>query len=141
MKFEDRRIEGQEMKSYKGYGIDKSWEMVGNKRVPNSVRYMVIDEDDDWIGDVYTTLDEAKAYIDSLVSKEVKASTRVVKANSYRPFGLLSKSDDMYDILMLLEDVVSEKTILQHLINHFPAADVVEALTDLADEVIDIEEE
>lgn len=78
MKFEERRIDGQEMKPYKGYGIDKSWEMVGNKRVPDSVRYMVIDQDDDWIGDVYTTLAEAKAYIDEITAKTaIKANTQV----------------------------------------------------------------
>lgn len=82
MMFEDRRIEAQELKPYRGYKIDKSWEMIGKKRVPKSVRYMVIDEEDDWIGDVYNTLDEAKAYIDSLLDTEVKASTRVVKAST-----------------------------------------------------------
>lgn len=82
MKFEERRIEAKEMKPYKGYKIDKSWEVIGNKKVPGSDRYMVIDEEDDWIGDVYRNLAEAKHYIDSITDKDVKSSTRVVKAST-----------------------------------------------------------
>ena len=83
MMFEDRRIEAQELKPYRGYKIDKSWEIIGKKRVPKSVRYMVVDEEDDWIGDVYNTLDEAKAYIDSLLDTEVKASTYTARPKKY----------------------------------------------------------
>ena len=141
MMFEDRRIEGQEMKPYKGYGIDKSWEMVGNKRVPNSVRYMVIDEEDDWIGDVYKTLDEAKAYIDSLVGKEVKASTRVVKASINRPYDIVPHNTMTANRLAELENLgLSEHSILQGFIDYLSEDDIAEVLDNLKSE-LDFEED
>ena len=55
---------------YKGYTIDKSWkEDYKGKRIPGTIRYMV-SEEDDWIGDVYKTLGEAKAYIDELTEED-----------------------------------------------------------------------
>lgn len=112
MKFEERRIEAKSMKPYKGYGIDKSWEVIGNKKVPGSDRYMVIDEEDDWIGDVYTTLAGAKEYIDSLVAKEVKASTKLIKADTtIRAWSTFSK---WYDSLRssqrdLVDDIADQE--------------------------------
>lgn len=121
---------------YKGYQIEKSWRLNSRgKRIPNTIRYTVIDEEDDWIGDVYKTLPEAKAFIDSLNSSSVKASS------SYRPFGLISHSDRVYGSLIMLDGLVSEHDILQHLINYFPADDIQDALADIADEVVNLDED
>lgn len=39
---------------YKGYSIEKSWEIDSNVRsIKETIRYPAINGDDDWIGDVY----------------------------------------------------------------------------------------
>lgn len=65
-------IDSKEMRPYKGYRIEKSWKVDHKGRpIPDSETYMVIDEEDDWIGDVYKTLKEAHQYIDDFVSGKV----------------------------------------------------------------------
>ena len=61
-------IDIKEMASYKGFKIDKSWEIdwKGNK-IANTTVYMVYDDDEDWIGDVYKTLKEAHRFIDDYI--------------------------------------------------------------------------
>lgn len=75
----DSKLDGAYMKPYKGYQIEKNWKVDYNgKRLPNTTKYMVIDENDDWIGDIYDTYDDAKAYIDEITSKtNVKANSQV----------------------------------------------------------------
>ena len=72
------RYDGKEMTPYKGYKIEKNWELdYKGKPIPGTIQYMVIDEDDDWIGDVYKTLKEAHEYIDQVEgSCNVTASTK-----------------------------------------------------------------
>ena len=61
------KYDGKLMAPYKGYRIEKTWEVnYKGKAIPGTVRYTVVDEDDDWIGDVYMTLKEAHDYIDEL---------------------------------------------------------------------------
>lgn len=57
---------------YKGYSIEKSWEIDSNGRsIKETIRYLAINEDDDWIGDVYRIFKQAYNYIDSIVKSEV----------------------------------------------------------------------
>ena len=47
--------DGKLMQPYKGYNIEKTWEVDSKgHKIPGSDRFSVIDEDDDWIGDIYT---------------------------------------------------------------------------------------
>lgn len=56
------------MAPYKGYKVEKSWRTDSKGRpIRDSVMYAVIDDEDDWIGDMYKTVKEAHDYIDSLV--------------------------------------------------------------------------
>ena len=75
----DSKLDGTYMKPYKGYQIEKNWKVdYRGKRLPNTTKYMVIDEDGDWIGDIYDTYNDAKANIDEITaSTSVKANTQV----------------------------------------------------------------
>ena len=133
---EPKKEYSETLNPYKGYQIEKSWRLNSRgKRIPNTIRYTVIDENDDWIGDVYKTLSEAKAFIDSLNSSSIEASS------SYRPFGLITHSDRVYGSLLMLDGLVSEHDILQHLINYFSASDIQDALADIADELVNLDED
>lgn len=62
-----RSIDSKLMAPYKGYNIEKSWEVDYRGNLVNgTVRYAVIDKDDDWIGDMYKSVKEAHDYIDSI---------------------------------------------------------------------------
>ena len=64
------RYEYRELKDYKGFGIDKAWKInFFNKKIFGSDVYLV-SEDDDYIGEEYKTLADAKRFIDSLVRKD-----------------------------------------------------------------------
>lgn len=64
--------DGKLMQPYKGYNIEKTWEVDSRgHKIPGSDRFSVIDEDDDWIGDIYRTLKEAHQYIDDFVAGKV----------------------------------------------------------------------
>ena len=103
MNLDNKHIDGQQMKPYKGYQIDKSWKVdYRGNRIPNTVQYMVIDEDDDWIGDVYSTLAEAKAYIDEITDSSITAATKKGTVKAWVEFqkwydGLTSKQRDKVD--------------------------------------------
>ena len=65
----DLPVDSVALKPYKGYNIEKSWNVdESNNPIPGTVMYQVIDEEDDWIGDMYKSLADAKRYIDELVS-------------------------------------------------------------------------
>lgn len=71
-RFVPERIEAEDVEEYKGCCISKSWKTdEKGKRIPGTTRYMV-SEDEDWVGDVYKTLKEARQYVD-----ETYASTQV----------------------------------------------------------------
>ena len=55
------------LKSYKGYEIQKAWwvDSEGDRIKKYPVFYLVADEDD-YIGEEYATLEDAKKFIDSL---------------------------------------------------------------------------
>ena len=62
--------DSKSMTPYKGYNIEKSWRTDHKGRpIKETVMYQVIDEDDDWIRDMYKTLKDAHDYIDELVRK------------------------------------------------------------------------
>ena len=76
-------IDSKMMAPYKGYKIEKSWSVDSRgKVVKDSIRYAAIDSDDDWIGDMYKTVKEVHDYIDSIVKKGVKASSKLHIKNS-----------------------------------------------------------
>lgn len=55
------------LKPYKGYDVIKVWEVdeITGKRI-GAYRY-VVEDDDDMIGEEYTTISDAHRFIDSLV--------------------------------------------------------------------------
>ena len=56
----------RELKPYKGYEISKMWELnVFDKRIGKP--FYCVSENDDYIGEEYSTLEDAKAFIDTLV--------------------------------------------------------------------------
>ena len=88
-------IDSKLMAPYKGYNVEKSWTVDRRGRtIKDSVRYAVIDADDDWIGDMYKTVKEAHDYIDSITKKEVKASSDIDKTALNARLG-----DTIYDSL------------------------------------------
>lgn len=93
----DRKLDGEFLAPYKGYQIEKNWELdYKGRRVPHTDRYMVVDRDDDWIGDMYKTLAEAKAFIDTITSKKsVRSNTEV---GSYKgiTYGMEDDHDQNY---------------------------------------------
>ena len=60
--------EYKELKEYKGYGIDKAWQVdFFNKKVRGTDRYLVSDADEYYVGDEFETLADAHRFIDSLI--------------------------------------------------------------------------
>ena len=57
----------KDLKPYKGYTIQKAWYIddEGNRIKKYPVFYLVADEDD-YVGEEYKTLEDAKRWIDSL---------------------------------------------------------------------------
>ena len=58
--------DSKELKSYKGYQIDKIWDIDYKGRKVN-IQYQVSDNDD-WAIDYFPTLQEAKKYIDTVLN-------------------------------------------------------------------------
>ena len=60
-------FDNKELKSYKGYEINKCWRVDsdGNRIAKYPFFYLVAD-DDDYIGEEYATLNDAKKFIDSI---------------------------------------------------------------------------
>lgn len=59
--------EFKELKPYKGYGVDKTWEVdeITGKRI-SPYKYVVSDGDD-YVGEEYDTIAEAHRAIDSFI--------------------------------------------------------------------------
>lgn len=99
----DSKLDSKSMKPYKGYQIDKSWKVDSRgRKIPNTDSYMVIDEDDDWIGDVYNTLSEAKAYIDEITASSYVTAAKKGTVRAWVEFqkwydGLTSEQRDKVD--------------------------------------------
>ena len=93
----DRKLDGKFLAPYKGYQIEKNWELdYRGNRIPKTDRYMVIDKDDDWIGDIYKTLEEAKAYIDSITTKSKVRSNSEVGQHNGITYGMEDSGDQRY---------------------------------------------
>ena len=62
------QFDTKQLNDYKGYEIHKAWyiDSDGNRIKKYPVFYLVADKDD-YIGEEYTTLAEAKKFIDSIV--------------------------------------------------------------------------
>ena len=56
--------EFKELKPYKGYGVDKTWEVDAKGKRISSYKYIVAD-DDDYVGEEYDSIAEAHRAIDS----------------------------------------------------------------------------
>lgn len=60
-------FETKEMKSYKGFGIDKAWRVDSDgERIKKYDYFYLVDDGEDYIGEEYNSLAEAKAFIDTL---------------------------------------------------------------------------
>lgn len=119
------RYEEISCKPYKGYDISKSYELsVDGKRIPGSARYMVSDQDDNWIGNVYMTLGEAHDFIDEYEAEktEVAGSTDILAG--YAP---VQTADDIKAVLFTW---LADQEMLT--IDGEPAMDVVERILALS---------
>lgn len=59
-------MDSVKIRDYKGYEIHKAWELdFEGKRIAKTMVYLVAD-DEDYIGEEYKSIDEAKHFIDTL---------------------------------------------------------------------------
>ena len=81
-------IEAEEAELYKGYRIVKSWkaDYKGN-RIPRTTIYQVVDDDDNWIGDCYKSLAEARRFVDEMVQgasvSDIDDDSEYIRAEAY----------------------------------------------------------
>ena len=62
------QFDTRQLKDYKGYEIQKAWWVDSEgERIKKYPIFYLIAEGDDYIGDEYATLEEAKKYIDKIV--------------------------------------------------------------------------
>lgn len=60
-------FEVKELKSYKGFGIDKAWRVDSDgERIKKYGFFYLVNDGDEYIGEEYKSLAEAKAFIDTL---------------------------------------------------------------------------
>lgn len=60
-------FETKELKSYKGYGIDKAWRVDSDGERINKYGYFyLVSDGEDYIGEEYQSLTDAKKYIDKI---------------------------------------------------------------------------
>lgn len=60
-------FETKQLKNYKGYEIYKAWRIDSdNKRIKKYGFFYLVAEDDDYIGEEYNSLNEAKKFVDSI---------------------------------------------------------------------------
>ena len=60
-------FKSKELKSYKGYNIDKCWRVdFEGKRIKKYPYFYNVSDEDDYIGEEFASLEEAKRFIDSL---------------------------------------------------------------------------
>lgn len=57
----------KELKDYKGFGISKAWRVDSDgERIKKYGYFYLVDDGDDYIGEEYDSLAEAKKFIDTL---------------------------------------------------------------------------
>ena len=57
----------KELKNYKGYEIYKAWRVDSDgERIKKYPYFYLVADDEDYIGEEYTSLEEAKKFIDTL---------------------------------------------------------------------------
>ena len=62
------QFDTRQLKDYKGYEIHKAWWVDSDgERIKKYPIFYLVADDDDYIGEEYASLDEAKKYIDSLM--------------------------------------------------------------------------
>lgn len=60
-------FDSKELKNYKGYGISKAWWIDSDgERIKKCPFFYVVDDGDDYIGEEFTSLEEAKKWIDTI---------------------------------------------------------------------------
>ena len=60
-------FDSKELKSYKGYEISKAWRVDSDgKRIKKYPFFYLVADEDDYIGEEYATLSDAKKFIDSI---------------------------------------------------------------------------
>ena len=60
-------FEVKELNSYKGYGIDKAWRVDSDGiRIKKEGFFYLVSDDDDYIGEEFKSLTEAKSFIDEI---------------------------------------------------------------------------
>lgn len=124
------KYEHVECKPYKGYDIDKSYALdFKGRRIPGTARYMVSDEEDNWIGDVYSTLSEAHKFIDEEIASVVKSSSQKTSKKD-RIMGTSGRSTSKDYIRVTLFDYLADYCMLD--IDGEPASRVVDRIAALA---------
>lgn len=57
----------KELKGYKGYGISKAWRVdADGERIKKYGFFYLVSDSDDYIGEEFNSVDDAKAFIDTL---------------------------------------------------------------------------
>ena len=60
-------FDSKELKNYKGYGIDKCWKVDSDgNRIKKYPFFYNVSDGEDYIGEEFATLEDAKRFIDSL---------------------------------------------------------------------------
>lgn len=60
-------FEVKELNNYKGYGIDKAWRVDSDGiRIKEEGFFYLVSDDDDYIGEEFKNLTEAKRFIDEI---------------------------------------------------------------------------
>ena len=61
------QFDTKQLKDYKGYEIQKAWWVdADGERIPKYPVFYLVADEDDYIGEEYPTLEDAKKYIDSI---------------------------------------------------------------------------
>ena len=60
-------FDSKELKNYKGYGISKAWRVDSDgERIKKYPFFYLVDDGDDFIGEEYDSLENARKFIDTL---------------------------------------------------------------------------
>ena len=60
-------FEVKELQSYKGYGISKAWYVDSDgKRITKYPYFYLVDDGDDYVGNEFSSLSQAKSFIDKI---------------------------------------------------------------------------
>ena len=97
-RFVPDRIEAEDAEEYKGCCISKSWKTdEKGRRIPGTTRYMV-SEDEDWVGDVYKTLKEARQYVDeTYASTQVKGRRKIYSSTDFEKISQEKFAHDLFN--------------------------------------------